>query len=96
MENYWGFDVCNLTIQYKLWRTLLYRFETSSEVLIIGAASLGKCQPSTCAGMVGYNIDRKLSQIGRISLVPRSRPAFHRFSVLQATKSWAGPGNKAR
>ena len=28
------------------------------------------------------------------SLVPRPRPA-PRFSVLQATKSWAGPGNEA-
>ena len=29
------------------------------------------------------------------SLVPRPRPAFRRYSVLQATKSWAGPGNEA-
>ena len=29
-----------------------------------------------------------------LSLVPRPRPAFRR-SVLQATESWAGPGNEA-
>ena len=29
------------------------------------------------------------------SLVPRLRPAFHRFSVLQVTESWVGSGNKA-
>ena len=33
------------------------------------------------------------------SLVPRPRPAFRRLqyqlSVLQATESWAGPGNEA-
>ena len=34
----------------------------------------------------------------RASLVPSPRPAFRRFqlvSVLQATESWAGPGNEA-
>ena len=30
------------------------------------------------------------------SLVPRLRPAFCRFTTLQVTESWAGPGNKAR
>ena len=30
------------------------------------------------------------------SLVSRPRPAFRRFSVLQATESWAGPGNEAK
>ena len=30
------------------------------------------------------------------SLVPRLFPHVNRFSVLQATESWAGPGNEAR
>ena len=29
------------------------------------------------------------------SLVPRPRPAFRRFSVLQVTESWAEPGYEA-
>ena len=38
--------------------------------------------------------------ICQLSLVPRPRPAFRRylivcFSELQATESWAGPGNEA-
>ena len=33
-----------------------------------------------------------------VSLVPRLSPRanLYRFSVLQATESWAGPGNEAR
>ena len=36
-----------------------------------------------------------ISGASAVSLVPRPRPAFRRFSVLQATENWAGPGNEA-
>ena len=36
-----------------------------------------------------------ISGTSAVSLVPRPRPTFRSFSVLQATESWAGAGNEA-
>ena len=85
----------------KIWwpRTFHHGFENMVPVICI-ASFPGLFKNSTFQTSLGMRLVMSSTSMSRhstqaISLVPRPRPAFHFFSILQVKKSWVGPGNEA-